>query len=278
MAIDNLDDPRVAPYRNLKDHELAKQGGLFIAEGEHLVRRLLASDYVTHSLLIEERHRNPFSSIVAPEIPVYVVPDDLMTGILGFKFHSGVIGVGHRKPAPSLSDLLGPPDGGQGANHRGLTLVVCPEIINHDNLGALIRIAAAFGVHGLLLGERSCDPFWRRSVRVSMGTIFKLPVWKSDDLKRDLLLLRQNWGVHLAATVLDATAQPLASATRPGGPDRLALLVGSESQGLPEEYINLCDRKLTIPMHLGTDSLNVAIATAVFLYHFTPTAVRSSGV
>ena len=147
-----------------------------------------------------------------------------------------------------------------------LTLVICPEITNVENIGSMVRIAAAFGADAMILGERCHDPFWRQSIRVSMGTIFSLPLYQARDLMADLRRLKLEWGVELAATVLDAGAERLGEARRPG---KFGLLIGSEPQGLGEEWVAACERKITIPMHWGTDSLNVAVATGIFLYHFT---------
>ncbi len=146
---------------------------------------------------------------------------------------------------------------------------MAPDIINHDNLGALLRISAGLGANGLLLGQRCCDPYWRRSIRVSMGAIFKLPVGRSLDIINDLKNLRDEQGFTLLATVLDSQAEPLWAINRPlrdDRPDRVALLVGNEAQGLSKSIVHLCDRKVTIPMHHATDSLNVAVATAIGLY------------
>src|SRR5207248_5713586 len=119
-----------------------------------------------------------------------------------------------------------------------------------------------FGADAMLLGERCHDPFWRQSVRVSMGTIFKVPMTRSDDLLRDLHRLRREWGYELAATVLADDAEPLAGAARK---ERFGLLLGNEAQGLDEAYVAACDRRITIPMKIGSDSFNVSIAAAVFL-------------
>jgi tRNA G18 (ribose-2'-O)-methylase SpoU len=146
------------------------------------------------------------------------------------------------------------------------TLLICPEIEKTDNLGALIRIAAAFGVHAMILGERCCDPFFRQSVRVSMGAAFVLPIVRTDDLARDLQRLRADYNVELLATVLDTGAEELQHVIPPR---KMGLLLGNEAQGIGPEYLKLCDRRVTIPMKLGTDSLNVAVAAGVFLYHFT---------
>ncbi len=259
VRIDSLDDPRIAAYRCLKERELAREGERFIAEGEHLLRRLLASDYPVESVMLAERRAEEMASLAPPEVPVYVAAGELIHQIIGYKFHSGVIACGRRKPSPSLEQIV-------ASAGKRLTLVVCPELNNAENLGSIIRISAAFGVDAMILGPLCCDPFWRQSVRVSMGTVFSLPIVRSKDLTGDLRELRQRWGVELAATVLAEDAEPLAEATRG---DRLALLLGSEAQGLSREQIEACDRRVTIPMKMGTDSLNVAVAAGVFLYHFT---------
>lgn len=266
IPIESLDDPRIADYRNLKDRELARRGDLFIAEGEHVVRRLLASSTPVVSMLLAERRVADVAPLAPPDVPIYSISDPLMTQVLGFKFHSGVIAVG-RRPRPRkewIEMCCDPGDSGGSGGPR--TLLVCPQIINHENLGSLMRIAAAFGVDGFVLGPESCDPYWRRSIRVSMGTIFSLNLVRSQDLESDLRTLRDRYGFELAATVLDEDAQPLHTVARP---PRLALLLGNEAQGLDRRWVDLCDRRITIPMKLGTDSLNVSVAAAVFLYHFT---------
>ena len=258
-AIVSLDDPRIAPYRNLKDRELAREGGLFIAEGELVVRRLLRSDYPVESVLLGERRRKQIAHEIPTGIPVYVAPDPIVHQIIGYRFHSGIIAVGRRKPTLTIDHLMSAP-------RQRVTTLILPETATAQNLGALIRIAAAFGCDALVLGERSCDPFWRQAVRVSMGTIFSLPLVRSQNLLEDMTRLRQKWGFELAAAVLDEDAEPLARASR--GP-RLGILFGNEAQGLAPEYVRASDRRITIPMRIGIDSLNVAIAAGIFLYHFT---------
>jgi tRNA G18 (ribose-2'-O)-methylase SpoU len=260
IPIESLDDPRLAPYRNLKERDLAREGGRFIAEGENLVKRLLASRLQTESVLIADRHVHEIPPLVPDPIPVYVAPAAVVNQILGYKFHSGVMAVGLRGPSPTIDDVIS-----RGGDQR-ITLVICPEIEKTDNLGALIRIAAGFGASAMILGERSCDPFFRQSVRVSMGTAFYLPIVRSDDLARDLRRLRDEFAVELIATVLDEDAELLDTIPRP---PKLGVLLGNEAQGLPLEYVQLCHRRATIAMKLGTDSLNVAVAAGIFLYHFT---------
>ena len=259
VRVGSLDDARVALYRNLKDRELERRGRHFIAEGEHLVRRLLDSDFPVDSVMLTDRRVDEIAPLVPGHIPVYVVPQDLMNAILGLKFHSGVLACARRKPTHTLDEVV-PKD------RQRLTLVICPDISNVENIGSLIRLAAGFGADAMILGERCHDPFWRQSVRVSMGTIFRLPLLQTDDLARDMRRLREEWGVELVATVLGNHAEPLEHAKRG---QKLGILFGGEAQGLERQWIDACDRTVTIPMHHGTDSLNVAVAAGVFLYHFT---------
>jgi tRNA G18 (ribose-2'-O)-methylase SpoU len=196
---------------------------------------------------------------VPADVPVYAASQLVLEQVLGFKFHNGVVACGRRKPRRTIDEVI--------PKHRDrLTLVACPDISNVENIGSIIRLCAGFGVDALTLGERSHDPFWRQSVRVSMGTIFSLPIVHTDDLLRDLARLRSEWGVELAATVLNDSAEPLSGAGRPA---RFGLLFGNEAQGLDAAHVAACDRRVTIPMKLGTDSLNVSVATGIFLYHFT---------
>ncbi|HTW94210.1 MAG TPA: RNA methyltransferase [Tepidisphaeraceae bacterium] len=256
--VDSLDDPRLALYRNLKDHELARQGGRFIAEGEQVVRRLLASDIRVESVLVSQRKAEIIAPLVSADVPVWIASDAVIQKVIGFQFHSGVMAVGVRPAPADLSTIVGRPGDRQ-------TLVVCPKITNTQNLGSLIRLCAGFGVDGLVLGPSCCDPFYRHCVRISMGSVFRLPITRSSDLHRDLLDLRQRWNFQLIASVISDDAEPLARAARPA---RLGILFGNEADGLAREEIVLCDRRVTIPMRMGTDSLNVAVAAGIFLHHF----------
>jgi tRNA G18 (ribose-2'-O)-methylase SpoU len=258
IPVADLDDPRLTPYRNLTERDLAREHGLFIAEGEHLVRRLLASDFTTHSLLLADRRVVEIAPLVPPEVPVYAAPTEQVNHILGYKFHSGVMAAGIRPQRRTLEQLFAP-------DPPTLRIVVCPDLATADNLGSLVRLSAGFGADALIVGPRSHDPFNRRTVRVSMGTIFKLPVIQSGNLTIELELLRSRWGVHRVASVLADDATPLRQAARH---DRLAVLFGNEAQGLDAEVLAHCDERVTIPMRLDTDSLNVAAAAGIFMYHY----------
>jgi len=258
--IQDLIDTRLGPYMGLKDRELARNGDRFIAEGEQVVRRLLASSYETESVLVAEKRLERMRSAVG-EVPVYVVPDSLIHRVVGYRFHSGVMAVGKRKPSPTVGEILS-----TLSREDTSTLVVCPETNNTENLGLMIRIAAGFGAGAMLLGELCCDPFYRQAIRVSMGSVFSLPIVQARDIRKDLVELKREWQFELIATVLDVEAEAIESA---GRSRRMALLFGGEAQGLSDEMISLCDRRVTIPMKRGTDSLNVAVAAGIFLYHFT---------
>ncbi|HEX2973150.1 MAG TPA: RNA methyltransferase [Tepidisphaeraceae bacterium] len=261
IPVESLSDPRIAVYLNLKERELAREGGRFIAEGEMVVRRLLASDYPVESVLMADRHVEKIPPLVPPGVPIYMAPAAVVNQIVGYKFHSGVMACGVRKPRLSIEQIAS-----SWTSDKPVVLTVLPEIANTENMGALIRISAAFGVNAMILGQHSCDPYYRQSIRVSMGNIFSVPIVQCEDLLSDLRLLRERWNVQLLATVLDETAEPLARSQTAA---RMGILFGGEGPGLRADEIAACDRRITIPMQMGTDSLNVSVAAAVILYHFT---------
>ncbi|MCI0361732.1 MAG: RNA methyltransferase [Planctomycetaceae bacterium] len=258
IDVHSVDDPRLAPYRELNQRNLTRQSGLFIAEGDKVTERLIASRYPVASLLAEAGWAERLGPQLPPETPIYVAERKLLEATIGFNFHRGVLGCGRRLPSPAVGDVTG-----QAAPQA--TILVCPDVHDPTNLGSIIRTAAAFGCAGLVLGRQCADPFSRRVLRVSMGAALHLPIVESRSLADDLQSLRRA-DFLLAATVIDPAVPPLADFQRP---QKLALLLGSEGHGLAPQWQSLCDRRITIPMQLGIDSLNVAVAAAVFLYHFT---------
>jgi tRNA G18 (ribose-2'-O)-methylase SpoU len=249
----------LSAYRDMKDKELARDGERFIAEGEQVVRRLLASGLRTESVLISRRKLAAMGPVVPADVPLWVASDETIEKVIGFEFHSGVLACGIRPGPMGLEQLLGEKVAGRS------TLVICPKITNVENIGSLVRISAAFGVKGMILGEQCCDPFFRQSVRVSMGSVFTLPMARGRNVLDDIIQLREKWGYQMTATVISADAQPLAEAERARN---LAVVFGGEADGLDGPTIAACDRRVTIPMRLGTDSLNVAVAAGIVLYHF----------
>src|SRR5688500_9394425 len=142
IPITSLDDPRVFHYRNMKERELARLGGRFIAEGEWVVRRLLESSYATESVFVIERKAEAIAAVVPEHVPVYVTSPGVIWRVVGFDLHSGVMGVGVRGRSPTVDEVVA------GAGDGPVTLAVCPQIEKTDNIGAIIRVAAAFGVTG----------------------------------------------------------------------------------------------------------------------------------
>ncbi len=255
IPITDVNDPRLRPYTALKDRQLAAEAGLFVCEGEHNVRRLLASGFQTVSLLIAEHRLADWADAVPEETIVYVAPNELVSQVVGFAFHLGVLACGVRPAGGSVASLL-----------LARTLVVLPEIRNAENLGLIARAAHGLGADGLLLSDIGCDPFARRVIRVSMGSVFGLPIVRSSTLAEDLRQLRDEQGMVLVAAALDEDAQPLRTFERPAGGGGVAVVLGNEPDGLDRRWVELCDHKVMIPMSAGVDSLNVAVAAGIVLY------------
>lgn len=259
IPITDVAEPRLEIYRDLHHPDAGKRGTRFIVEGEILVRRLLESDFVCDTILSADRKADALERLVRPDVTIFTAPDAVIARVLGFKFHSGVMASAMRRPSKEIKDVV-------PAKDKKALVVVCPELTDGTNLGSIVRITAAFAADALLIGPRCRDPFYRQSVRVSMGTIFTLPVVRSTDLVRDLRWLRDEAAFNLMATVLDSDALPLRQAEQTR---RTALLFGNEALGLERELVAECDRKLIIPMRPGVDSLNVAVTAGIFLYHFS---------
>jgi tRNA G18 (ribose-2'-O)-methylase SpoU len=270
LEIASIDDRQLEPYRNLKFTSAMRRDGLFVAEGDKLVRQLLHSRFRVHSVLAGEEFLARGSLQIPPDVTTFVAPDSLLREIVGFKFHRGVLACGFRGNEPCLSDVLdqAPAIAGNSAAKEAtspVAAVVCIDIQDPTNLGTILRTAEAFGVAAVVLGGDCADPFSRRVLRVSMGSPFQLPIAHSTDLASDLASLRQREKMSLIAAVADSTGEPF---DRVDPPDRFAILLGNESTGLSTQWLDLCDRRVTIPMTPRADSLNVAVATGILLYHF----------
>jgi tRNA G18 (ribose-2'-O)-methylase SpoU len=256
IQIHDVTDPRIGAYVDLPQGQRREREGRFIVEGDFLVQRLLSSDCRVDSLLVSADQRDRLH--VAEDMTVYVAARSLLPQITGFKFHRAMLGCGIRPPQTSLTEAL--------ANTALPSMaVICVAIHDQQNLGGILRNCAAFGVDLVMLADHCADPWARRTLRVSMGATFQLNLCWSADLARDLSRFREEFSFDLIAAVLDASAEDLAAAQ---GGHRLALLFGNEGYGLQPDRLKLCDRRVTIPMRLQTDSLNVAVATGIFLYHF----------
>jgi tRNA G18 (ribose-2'-O)-methylase SpoU len=265
IAVDSIDDPRIWPYRDLAQRNLTRQSRRFIAEGEKVVERLLASSFEVESILCEPDYADRYATPLAAETPIYVASHELLMATLGFRFHRGIVACGRRQPRTDISQLL------NDLQPRA-TIVVCPNVEDPTNLGSIIRSTAAFGCDAIVLGSKCADPFSRRVLRVSMGAALHLPILESSDLSADLHRLKLA-DFELVAAVLDSAVEPLSTARQTA---RLALMLGSEGHGLSAQWLAMAQRRVTIPMQLGIDSLNVATAAAVLLYHFC--SVRSGAI
>lgn len=265
--IDAADD-RVADYVRLRDVVLRKsleaEQGLFIAEGEKVIRRALAAGYRPRSFLLAPRWIDSLADALHDhaDVPVYVVSEALAEQITGFHVHRGALASMERHHRWSQADLLGV-----------RRLVVCEDIVDHANVGAILRSAAGLGWDGCLLAPRAADPLYRRSIKVSMGAVFSLP-WARIESWADIVPTLREAGFRTLAMALDERSRPLPEVVAETGPqDRLAILLGTEGDGLSRRWIEQADVVVRIPMGHGIDSLNVAAASAVACYALGPSAV-----
>ncbi len=261
IPIDDPADPRIEAYRDIRERDLVGRRGLFIAEGETVLRMLAG----------QRRHR-PLSVLIAPKrreklepilqtlpdaLPVYLAQQPVLDAIAGFELHRGILAVAERGPALPADDLLA------GLGARALVLALS-GIGNHDNMGGLFRNAAAFGVDAVLLDQTCCDPLYRKAIRVSVGGVLTVPFATAEG---DLIGTLLRHGLEPVA-LSPAGATPL---HRLDPPARAALLLGAEGPGLPAETLARC-RTVSIPMAGGFDSLNVATTSGIALHH-----LRSAG-
>ncbi|MBB5869192.1 tRNA G18 (ribose-2'-O)-methylase SpoU [Allocatelliglobosispora scoriae] len=246
-------DERIADYRALTDVELRTRWepphGLFIAEGELVLRRAVKAGYRPRSFLVEAKRAGQVADLDGA--PVYGAEPDVLEAVTGFHVHRGVLASFHRKPLPDVGDVL----------RAARRVVILEDINNHTNIGAIFRGVAGLGMDAVLLSPTCADPLYRRSVRVSMGEVFAIPYAFLDEWPGGLAQLREA-GFTLLAMSPAADGVPmqvLSDAQR----ERPALLLGAEGPGLSQHALSASDVRVRIPMRRGVDSLNVAAATAV---------------
>ncbi|HXQ09548.1 MAG TPA: RNA methyltransferase [Caulobacteraceae bacterium] len=261
VAIAAPDDPRIAAYREVRERDLAGRKDGFIAEGEVVLRVLLSpgARCKPKSLLIAENRLARLEPLIAEldtAIPVYAASQAVMNAIVGFPIHRGMLALGERPPDPGAGVLLA------GLPPRALVMVLF-GVANHDNMGGLFRNAAAFGVDAVLLDPRSCDPLYRKAIRVSVGATLRAPFARLAEGEDALALLEGAGFTPLALS--PSGAEPVAAVVRPA---RAAVLFGAEGPGLPPDLLARA-RTLAIPMAAGWDSLNVAAASAIVLHKLT---------
>ncbi len=253
-----LDRPELAPYATLRQHDGHRRAGIFVAEGDKVVRRLLQSPFGVVSVLLPLKRLAEFEPLIRarPEdVPVFVMEIKELEKLTGFPFFQGVLAVGKIPVTHTIESILvGTP--------QSRLFVAVDGLTNAENVGLIVRNCAAFGAHALLLDGSSASPFLRRSVRNSMGAIFKLPVVECASLVEALMLLRRA-GVRVIAAHPHADRRTIHDADFRGD---CCLVLGSEGSGLAPEALAACDEAVAIPMSQEVDSLNVGSAASVFLY------------
>ncbi len=259
IRIDSADDPRLQDYQSLTDVALRRkvepERGLFIAEGEKVVRRAVAAGYDIRSLLCADSRAAELADLPGEH---YVASYEVLQTVTGFHVHRGVLAAVARRAIPTLEEVQ------RGARR----LMVLEELSSTTNLGAVFRSAAALGVDGIVLAPTCGDPLYRRAVRVSMGQVFAIPYARCETWPEPLTEL-QDAGWRVLA--LTPRGQAVSLDDVPRGPDdRLALLLGAEGEGLSDAALAAAPEWVRIPMSAGVDSLNVAAAAAVAAYALRP--------
>jgi tRNA G18 (ribose-2'-O)-methylase SpoU len=256
-------DTRLADYTRLTDAalriHLEAEYGLFIAEGTKVITRAVAAGYPVRSLLLGQSRAADLPALAeaAAGAPVYLVPDDVAEGLTGYRVHRGALASLSRKPLPEVRAVIA------GARR----IVVLEDLVDHGNVGAIFRCAAALGVDAVVLSPRCADPLYRRSVKVSMGAVFAIPYARMADWHDGLAELKSG-GFRVLALTPDEHATPVTSALRAANAEKVALVLGTEGDGLSARWLHEADEAVRIPMNpaaraAGVDSLNVVAAAAI---------------
>ncbi len=269
--ITRADDERLSDYVRLREGSLRRhlesERGLFIAEGEKVIRRAVEAGHRPRSFLLAERWLAGLEDVTRgwPDVPVYLVTEALAEEVTGFHVHRKALASLHREQRHSVADLL-----------RLNRLVMIEDVVDHTNVGAIVRNTAGLGWDGVLLAPRAADPLYRRAIKVSMGAVFSLP-WARLDHWHDAPELLADAGFRTVALTLEPDAVDLAEVAADLAPeDRVAVLVGTEGAGLSDRWTAGATVRATIAMSAGIDSLNVAAATAIACYTLSRSALSSS--
>jgi tRNA G18 (ribose-2'-O)-methylase SpoU len=266
IDVERPDDDRLGDYVRLRDASLRRhleaEQGLFIAEGAKVIRRAVAAGYRPRSFLLAERWLPDLADVLGdwPDVAVYVVSEAVAEEVTGFHVHRGALASLHREHRWAWRDLL-----------RHDRLVVLEDVVDHTNVGAILRNAAGLGWDGALLAPRAADPLYRRSIKVSMGAVFSLPWARLPDWGSGPAELRQA-GFLVVALGLGDFAVPIEDVRRAldEQPRPVAVLLGTEGAGLSDRWMAQADVVATIAMHAGIDSLNVAAAAAIACHTLGP--------
>jgi tRNA G18 (ribose-2'-O)-methylase SpoU len=268
ITVDSADDERLSGYRAVSEPALARDRGLFVAEGRRVVQRLLQSPSLeVESVLVTRPAYEALQGSAAalegrPDLTVYLVSQAVMNGVTGFPIHRGCLALAVRPALPHWETLA----------VRGRTLVVLERLGDADNVGSAFRSAAAFGVDGVLLGPGCADPLYRKAIRTSMGAALTIPFARIDTPAQPwpvALRKLRDAGWHVMGLTPRADGRPLWETVRGGESARLALVFGHEGDGLSQQALDACTELARIPMVSGVDSLNVAVSVGVTLYDVT---------
>ena len=255
----SIEHPYFEPYRTLKRPLEHQKDGIFVAEGEKVVRRLLESPHRIISILLTREWfalYKPLLEARSETISVHIAEKELMETIVGFQLHKGIMAVAKIPERTTLESVA-------ARVKRPLFFVAADGIMNSENLGVIVRNCASFGVSALLIGESSCDPYLRRAVRNSMGNIFSLPVVYLSDTEKELRKIRSEFNAAIIAAHPRETSRSIDTIDFTAN---CCIVLGSEGHGISERVLAACDMEAAIPMTTGVDSLNVASASAVIMY------------
>ncbi len=263
VRITDLSDDRLRDYANLTDVALRRlsepAGGLYIAESSKVMGRAIAAGHQPRSVLLQEQWLADLEPLLEGfDIPVFVGSADLLGSLTGYNLHRGALAAMQRPQLLPVAEVL----------KDARRVVVLEDIVDHTNVGAIFRSVAGLGADAVLVTPRCADPLYRRSVRVSMGTVLQVPWTRLEEWPLGAEQLRAS-GFHIAALALADSAVSLDDFAR-DAPDRVALVLGTEGDGLSRAALDASDTIVTIPMMHGVDSLNVASASAVALYALRP--------
>jgi tRNA G18 (ribose-2'-O)-methylase SpoU len=260
--VDDLDDPRLGDYVRLRDVQLRtrleSERGIYLAEGEKVVRRAVEAGHRPRSFLMAPRWLDGLADVLnRSDAPCFVLDEKQIERLTGFHVHRGALAAVERPEPRQVADVL-------STAHR---IVVVEDLVDHTNIGAVFRSVAALGFDAVLLSPRCADPLYRRAIKVSMGAVFGLPHARIEDWYAAPAMLREA-GFTTYAMTLGPDAVSLTDV--PTGVRRLALVVGAEGHGLSDHWQREADVRVTIPMRAGIDSLNVAASVAVACWHLRP--------
>ena len=268
LEVSDAADERLADYRDLTDvalrRSLEPERGLYMAEGAKVIARAIGAGHAPRSVLVSARWLDSIIHLVPAATPVFVAPDAVLDSVTGYNVHRGALAAMNRPALPGLVELVA----------DATRVVVLEDVVDHTNVGAIFRSAAGIGADAVVVSPRCADPLYRRSVKVSMGTVFQVPWTRAQNWPGALDELRE-LGFVVAGLALrpDAVALDEFAAQRH---ERVAIVMGTEGDGLTRQALAHTDTTVVIPMRGGVDSLNVAAAAAVAMWELTKRVGRSA--